>query len=106
MEHLWLRVRRAHRNARGTGGPVNDTSRYLKNPALFADAGSVVGNSFVWVYAVHPDVDTVRITSGDYTKDLKVYEVDGAGYAPFEIPKNMRVHLRTSHRRTGCPRFT
>ena len=31
----------------------------------------------------------MRITSGDYTKDLRVYEVDGAGYAPFEIPKDM-----------------
>lgn len=71
-------------------GYVNDTSRYLRNPALFTDSGSPVGDSFVWVYAVHPDVDTVRITSGDYTKDLRVYEVDGAGYAPFEIPKNMK----------------
>ena len=70
-------------------GYVNDTSRYLENPALFTASGSRVGDSFVWVYAVHPDVDAVRITSGDYTKDLKVYEVDGAGYAPFEIPKDM-----------------
>ncbi len=70
-------------------GYVNDTSRYLKNPALFTASGSHVGDSFVWVYAVHPDVTAVRITSGDYTKDLKVYEVDGAGYAPFEIPKDM-----------------
>lgn len=70
-------------------GYVNDTSRYLKNPALFNASGAEVGDSFVWVYAVHPDVTAVRITSGEYTKDLKVYEVDGAGYAPFEIPKNM-----------------
>lgn len=69
-----------------------DTSRYLKNPALFNDSGSQVGDSFVWVYAVHPKVDTVRIISGDYTKDLKVYEVDGAGYAPFEIPKDMKTY--------------
>ena len=70
-------------------GYVNNTSRYLKNPALFNASGSQVGDSFVWVYAVHPDVDAVRITSDDYTEDLKVYEVDGAGYAPFEIPKKM-----------------
>lgn len=70
-------------------GYVNDTSRYLENPALFNASGSMVGDSFVWVYAVHPDVTAVRITSGDYTKDLKVYEVDGAGYAPFEIPDDM-----------------
>lgn len=65
---------------------VNDTTRFLKDPALFTDSGAQVGDSFVWVYAVHPDVTTVRITSGDYTNDLTVYEVDGAGYAPFEIP--------------------
>jgi hypothetical protein len=70
-------------------GYVIDASRYLKNPALFDSSGSEVGDSFVWVFAVHPDVTTVRITSGDYTKDLVVYEVDGAGYAPFEIPKDM-----------------
>lgn len=70
-------------------GVVNDTSRYLRNPALFNAGGTEVGDSFVWVYAVHPDVTAVRITSGKYTKDLRVYQVDGAGYAPFEIPKDM-----------------
>ncbi|NGN94408.1 hypothetical protein G5C66_16880 [Nocardioides sp. KC13] len=70
-------------------GLVNDTSRYLKNPALFNDSGAEVGDSFVWVYAVHPDVTAVRITSDGYTKDLKVYEIDGAGYAPFEVPEDM-----------------
>lgn len=66
-----------------------DTAPYLKNPALFNASGGEVGDSFVWVYAVHPDVTAVRITSGNYTKDLTVYEVDGAGYAPFEIPEDM-----------------
>ena len=70
-------------------GYVNDTSRYLKNPALFNASGAEVGDSFVWVYAVHPDVTAVRITSAGYTKELEVYEVDGAGYAPFEIPRDM-----------------
>lgn len=70
-------------------GYVNDTSRYLKNPALFNASGAEVGDSFVWVYAVHPDVTSVRITSAGYTKDLDVYEVDGAGYAAFEVPQDM-----------------
>lgn len=73
----------------GCGGAVNDASRYLEDPSLFSDSGVEVGDSFVWVYAVHPEVDTVRITSGDYTEDLRVHEVDGAGYAPFEVPKKM-----------------
>ncbi len=70
-------------------GAVNDASRYLEDPALFNDSGVEVGDSFVWVYAVHPDVDTVRITAGDDTTDLRVYEVDGAGFAPFEIPTDL-----------------
>lgn len=70
-------------------GSVNESSRYLENPALFNDSGVEVGDSIVWVYAVHPDVDTVRITSGDYSENLTVYEVDGAGYALFEIPKDI-----------------
>ena len=69
-----------------------DTSRYLENPALFTASGAQVGDSFVYVYAVHPDVDAVRITSDGYTKDLKVYEVDGAGYAPFEVPNDMKTY--------------
>ncbi|MER6937287.1 hypothetical protein ABTX24_06275 [Nocardioides sp. NPDC127514] len=70
-------------------GHVNDTSRYLENPALFNASGVEVGDSFVWVYAVHPDVTSVRITSAGYTKDLDVHEVDGAGYAAFEVPHDM-----------------
>ncbi len=70
-------------------GYVNDATRYLNNPALFTDSGAQVGDSFVWIYAVHPDVTTVRITSDDDTEDLTVYEVDGAGYAPFEVPDDL-----------------
>lgn len=73
----------------GCGGAVIDASRYLTDPSLFTDSGVEVGDSFVWVYAVHPDVDAVRITAGDFTEDLRVHEVDGAGYAAFEIPEEM-----------------
>lgn len=66
-----------------------DASRYLEDPALFNSSGSPVGDSFVWVYSVHPDVDTVRITTADGTHDLEVYPVDGAGYAPYEIPEDV-----------------
>jgi hypothetical protein len=71
---------------------VNDTARYLDDPALFDDSGAEVGDSFVWIFEVHPEVDSVRITSGDYTAELPVYEVDGAGYAPFEIPEDMTAY--------------
>lgn len=66
-----------------------DRAPYLKNPALYNVGGTEVGDSFVWVFAVHPDVDTVHITSGGYTEDVLVHEVDGAGYAAFEMPSDM-----------------
>jgi hypothetical protein len=77
------------RRCGGELGHVDDTARYLENPALFNDSGTEVGDSFVWIFAVHPDVDSVRITSGGHTEELQVYEVDGAGYAPFEIPEDI-----------------
>lgn len=66
-----------------------DTSRYLANPALYDDGGTVVGDSFIWMWAVHPDVTAVRIRADGFIKDLPVYTVDGAGYALFEIPKGL-----------------
>ena len=66
-----------------------DPSRYLADRSLSNDGGSEVGDSFVWTWAVHPDVTTVRITANDYTEDLKVHEVNGAGYAVFEIPEDV-----------------
>lgn len=68
---------------------VNDDTRYLADPALYNDSGAEVGDSFVWIFTVHPDVDTVRITSGEFSEDLRVYRVDGAGFAPFEIPGDL-----------------
>lgn len=77
------------RTCNGFSAYVVDPAPWLADPAKYEDSGSAVGDSFVWIYSVHPDVDTVRITSGDFTADLEVYSVDGAGYAPFEIPKDM-----------------
>lgn len=79
-------------SAHGRWEQIEKPLPYLKRAVVNAvkdGQPAEVGDSLVWVYAVHPEVDTVRITSGDYTKDLRVYEVDGAGYAPFEIPEDM-----------------
>jgi hypothetical protein len=70
-------------------GYVNDTSRYVRDPSLFNASGAEVGNSFVWVYAVHPRVSAVRITVEGEVTDLPVHEVDGAGYAAYEIPREV-----------------
>jgi hypothetical protein len=64
-----------------------DTKRYLANPALFNDSGTEVGDSMVWIWAVHPDVTGVRITTTGDVQNLRVHTVDGAGYALFEVPK-------------------
>ena len=66
-----------------------DTKRYLANPALFNDGGTEVGDSMVWIWAVHPDVTGVRITTSADVEDLPVHTVDGAGYALFEVPKDV-----------------
>lgn len=66
-----------------------DTKRYLANPALFNDGGTEVGDSMVWIWAVHPDVTGVRITTSAGVAVLRVHTVDGAGYALFEVPKDV-----------------
>ncbi|TDD66885.1 hypothetical protein E1262_20635 [Jiangella aurantiaca] len=66
-----------------------DTKRYLANPALFNDGGVPVGDALVWLWAVHPDVTAVRITTSADVEDLPVYTVDGAGYALFEVPDDV-----------------
>ena len=73
-----------------TGGDcAPDTREYLANPALFNDGGTTVGDSFVWMWAVHPDVTAVRITTDDGSEDLPIYTVDGAGYALYEVPSDV-----------------
>jgi hypothetical protein len=69
-----------------------DTKRYLANPALFNDSGTRVGNSMVWIWAVHPDITGVRITADGDVQDLRVDTVDGAGYALFEVPKDVETY--------------
>jgi len=71
----------------GVDGCAADPTRYLRNPALYNDGGTVVGDSFVWLWAVRPDVTAVRVTLPDGTiADLPVLPVDGAGYALYEVP--------------------
>lgn len=75
------------------GAPAGDgcaprTTRYLADPALHNDGGTQVGDSFVWLWAVHPDVTAVRVTLPDGSaEDLRVHRVDGAGYALYEVPE-------------------
>ena len=83
-------------NTTGTDyGDVDDTGcyvhtrRYLADPTLANDGGQEVGDSFVWTWAVHPDVTTVRIVADGKETDLAVHTVDGAGYAVYEIPDRL-----------------
>jgi hypothetical protein len=68
------------------------TDRLLADPALYDDGGTTVGDSFVWLWAVHPDITAVRITAEGETEDLEVYPVDGAGYALYEVPKGLETY--------------
>ncbi|MBM7519737.1 hypothetical protein [Nocardioides nitrophenolicus] len=76
-------------------GTVVDPASYLADPARYDDSGAEVGDSFVWVFSVHPDVDGVRIEAGERTTTLPVHEVDGAGYSVFEIPDDLESYTST-----------
>jgi hypothetical protein len=67
-------------------------TRYHADPALYNDSGTQVGDSLVWLWAVHPDVTSVRITTPDATTDLPVHPVDGAGYAMYEVPNDVTTY--------------
>jgi len=73
----------------GTDPCSFSTARFLADPALYDDGGTAVGDSFVWLWAVHPDVTAVRVTVGGSSEDLETYAVDGAGYALYEVPKGL-----------------
>ena len=64
----------------------HDPSAWLRDPARFGDSGAQVGDSFVWVYAVHPTVTAVRVEADGRTTEVAVHDVDGAGYAAYEVP--------------------
>ncbi len=83
----WNTIGEVYGEHRGLDDCGMATERYLTNPALYNDGGSQVGDSFVWLWAVHPDVTAVRITLPDGTvEDLAPHRVDGAGYALYEVP--------------------
>lgn len=63
-----------------------DVSAALADPALSYAGGTFVGDTFVRVMAVHPDVTAVRLSVREVTEDITVHPVDGAGYAAVEVP--------------------
>jgi hypothetical protein len=74
------------------GGCQHDTAAWLRDPSLSSNGGSEVGGTLLWVWAVHPDVTSVRITTDDDVVDLPPYPVDGAGYALYEVPKDVETY--------------
>ncbi len=69
--------------ASGCGQDVSDA---LADPSLSYSGGSFVGDTFLLLYAVHPDVTAVRVTTDSATQEVEVHRLDGAGYAVFEVP--------------------
>lgn len=76
----------------GNVGACGPDPSWLRDPARSDSSGTEVGDSFLWVWAVHPDVTAVRITTGDGVADLTPYRVDGAGYAVYEIPTDVETY--------------
>lgn len=67
-----------------------DDTAALRDPSLSYASGAFVGDTVVWVMAVHPDVTGVRVETGDRTERLEVYTVDGAGYTLTELAPGTR----------------
>ena len=76
--------------APGSGGRTEgcgyDVSAAMRNPAVSYSGGIFSGDTFLQMYAVHPDVSAVRVTIGGSSQVVAVHPVDGAGYAVFEVP--------------------
>ena len=54
--------------------------------------GQKIGDSMVRIWAVHPDVIGVRITSSADVETPPVHTVDGAGYALLEVPPGVATY--------------
>ncbi len=74
----------------GSGGQLGrcgyDVSDALADPAQSYSGGSFVGDAFMWLMAVHPDITAVRLTIDGSTQNVAVHPLDGAGYAVLEVP--------------------
>ncbi|WP_182526458.1 hypothetical protein [Nocardioides dongkuii] len=52
-----------------------------------ADGGSVIGDGFLWMGALHPDVDQVRVSLGGGDPfDAATFEHEGGTYYVLEVP--------------------
>jgi hypothetical protein len=65
-----------------------DVSEALADAALWDGGGTFVGDGFVWIVGVHPDVTSVRSTIDGSIQRVAVHPVDGAGYAVIELPED------------------
>lgn len=68
------------------GGCGYDVAGSLSDPSLSYSDGSFVDQTYLEVYAVHPDVTAVRVTVNGSTQVVDVHPVSGAGYGAFEVP--------------------
>lgn len=64
-----------------------ELSEALADPALSYSGGMFVGDAFVWVVAVHPDITAVRLTIDGAAKEVAVHRLNGAGYCVMALPE-------------------
>jgi hypothetical protein len=74
------------------GEPTTDgcAPRLADDPPEFtyySDGGSLVGDGMLWMGALHPDVDQVRVSlSGGEPFDAETFEHEGGAYFVLEVP--------------------
>lgn len=64
----------------------------LGNPARWRPSGTFVGDRFVAVAPVHPDVTELVLTIDWTEQRVTVHQVDGVGYAVFEVPQTVTAY--------------
>ena len=52
----------------------------------YFDGGIMVGDSMLWMGALHPDVDEVRVDLGHGPEDVDTFEHEGGTYYLLEVP--------------------
>ena len=74
------------------GEPTTDgcaplAAQGLPEDTYYSDGGLMVGDGMLWVGALHPDIDQVRVSLGtDEPFDTETFEHEGGTYYVLEVP--------------------
>ncbi|WP_107772200.1 hypothetical protein [Nocardioides sediminis] len=69
------------------GGCAPRSTNATPDYSYWSDGGQVVGDGMLWVGALHPEVDQVRVAiGGDEPFEAKTFEHEGGTYYAVEVP--------------------